>query len=90
MIGDLERWHNDMSDEKADTILVDQVKGFMQVKLSKKRKQGYGGWHKLDVCNNKELLERLKTNLDQGDYVDVINLAGMIIARTNMYGSGKA
>lgn len=90
MIGDLERWHNDMSDEKADKILVDQIKGYMEVKLSKKRGQGYGGWHKLNFCKNKELLERLKTNLEQGDFIDVINLAGMIIARDNMYGSGKA
>lgn len=87
LIGPLEKWNNDLTDEKADIILTDQVTYLMKWKLAKKRKQGYGGWHKLNECSNEQLLQSLKEHVEKGDMVDVINFAGMITCRTGMYGN---
>lgn len=86
MIGPLEKCNNDLSNEKADKELVEHTVCLMESKLSKKREEGYGGWHKFDECNNKYLLEKLNKNFKQGDLLDVINLASMILCRTSMYG----
>ena len=78
-------WIIRMTDEKADTLLVEKVAYEMRRKLIKKRKDGKRGWH-TPCCSNKMLLEMLKTNIEKGDMVDVINLAGMILCRTSLYG----
>lgn len=82
MVQSIHRWTN----EEADEQLIEHVRQSMELKLSKKRKQGYGGWQSLYQCNNNYLLDQLKKHIDKGDMIDVINFAGMIDARTNMYG----
>lgn len=75
-----------ITNKKADEHLVEHVKQSMEVKLSKKRNEGYGGWHHLELCSNEYLLKKLKKHIDKGDMIDVINFAGMISCRTSIYG----
>jgi hypothetical protein len=73
------------SDQNADQMLVEKVAHEMGKKLSQKRDAGYKGWHGPN-CTNEILLEALKEHVEKGDMVDVINYAGMILCRSELYG----
>ncbi len=78
-------WIMRMPDEEADKLLVDKIRFDMRKKLKEKREEGKCGWYKT-TCNNDELKDRLIKNINDGDMIDVINLAAMIHCRTILYG----
>jgi len=68
----------------ADAVLVRATEYAMSVRLKEQRDNGFFGWN-TPQCENSDLLDRLKKNLEKGDYIDVINLAAMILAREKMF-----
>lgn len=75
-----------LDDVSADEALVDITSNAMAEKLKKKRRQNKEGWHIKEMITNEQLLIMLKKNLDDGDMVDVINLAAMVYVRSEIYG----
>jgi hypothetical protein len=80
-------WVLRLPDEKADQVMVEMVAHEMRKKLAKKREDGRRGWFKPE-CSNEILMEMLKEHLQKPsvDMVDILNLAGMILARQKLYG----
>lgn len=78
-------WVLRMPDKEADSVLVAMVAHEMRKKLKKKREDGRKGWFRPN-CSNKQLREMLIEHVEKGDPVDIINLAGMILARQKLYG----
>ena len=74
-----------LPDEQADEILVRASGEAMRSKLARKRKEGYGGWHRND-CNTDLLRERLREHVEKGDPIDIMNFAAMIYVRSILYG----
>jgi len=70
--------------EKADHILVERTAHIMRERLQEKREDGFSGWN-TPRCSNEDLLRKLEDNLEQGELLDVINLAAMILARRGMF-----
>ena len=70
--------------EKADSILLSFIRHEMQKRLEEQRNKGFSGWHTPQI-ENENLLKRLNKNLAQGDYIDVINLASMLLAREALF-----
>ncbi len=75
-----------LGDEAADEILVKMVGEAMAAKLRKKRAEGRGGWHSSVTEIDASLMDSLRDHVDKGDMIDVINLAGMIHVRRELYG----
>lgn len=75
-----------LDDVSADEALVDITSNAMAEKLKKKRRQNKEGWYIKEMITNEQLLIMLKKNLDDGDMVDVINLAAMVYVRSEIYG----
>lgn len=71
--------------ERADLIMAQYAYQSMLAKLNEKRDEGRHGWFN-DYCSKAELLEMLKEHVEAGDMVDVLNIAGMILAREALYG----
>lgn len=72
--------HPELLDDVADERLVEIVAEAMTEKLDQKRREGRGGWH-THRCTTEQLRELLREHLGKGDMVDVLNFAGMILAR---------
>ncbi len=72
------------SSVKADILLVEFANYEMREKLKKQRDKGFRGWHTAE-CENNDLKERLLKNVSSGDWVDVLNLAAMLLARERMF-----
>lgn len=70
--------------QEADKQLVEFASYQMQNRLAEKHKQGYTGWH-TPQCENSALKTRLLKNVESEDWVDVINLAAMLLARSSMF-----
>ena len=70
--------------EKADALLVDFAEYKMRERLKEQRENGYKGWN-TPQCVNSDLKERLLKNVESGDWVDVANLAAMLLARSAMF-----
>jgi hypothetical protein len=71
-------------DKAADDEMLNRVYMVMSQKLAQKRAEGYGGWHDPDQCSIEDLKQMLIDHLDKGDWVDILNFAGMIYVRTEM------
>lgn len=71
-------------DKAVDILMVKRVSTAMELKLSQKRSEGHGGWHDPLRCDISELKEMLLNHIDKGDWVDILNFAGMIYVRTEM------
>lgn len=74
-----------VTNEAADALLIEMVAYEMRHKLAKKRKDGRGGWFTPD-CESIDLVDSLRKHVENGDMIDVINLAAMILARHKLYG----
>ena len=74
-----------MQDQAADEALVQCISAAMSSRLTQKRNQAYGGWLG-SACSQASLHQLLAKNLAHGDMIDVINLAGMIHVRGELYG----
>lgn len=81
-------WVLRLPDIEADRILVEMVSHEMRQKLAKKRKDGRSGWFS-PQCSSDQLKNMLLEHIEKGDYVDVINLAGMLLARQKLYGESS-
>ena len=68
----------------ADSILIEFTRHKMRARLKEQRENGLSGWNTAQ-CDNKDLKERLLSNVDRSDWLDVINLAAMLLARNNMF-----
>jgi hypothetical protein len=68
----------------ADNLLVEFAHYEMRERLKVQRERGYYGWNTAQ-CENADLKERLLKNVERGDWIDVINLAAMLLARTRMF-----
>ncbi|MGD2065600.1 MAG: hypothetical protein PVI43_00335 [Candidatus Bathyarchaeota archaeon] len=68
----------------ADSLLVDFAEHKMRERLKEKRENGYNGWN-TPQCENSDLKTRLIKNVESEDWVDVANLAAMLLARTSMF-----
>lgn len=78
-------WILRMPNEAADSILVEMAAHEMREKLAKKRKEGRGGWF-APSCSSARLKNMMMEHIEKGDYVDVLNLAAMILARQKLFG----
>lgn len=75
-----------MPGQKADELLTEFVQHEMTKRLTEKRNEGYSGWNTSDSrCENSLLRERLLKNVEKGNWIDVINLAAMLLAREKMF-----
>lgn len=74
-----------MPNDAADMLLIEFVAHEMRERLKTQRDKGYHGWH-TSICDNKDLIKRLKKNLEKGDLLDVLNLAAMALAREHLFG----
>lgn len=70
--------------ENADDLLVEFASHKMHERLYAQRNRGYKGWN-TPQCENSDLKERLVKNTESEDWIDVINLAAMLLARTQMF-----
>ena len=68
----------------ADNLLVEFTGYEMRERLLAQRERGYKGWNTAQ-CENEDLKERLLKNTDTGDWLDVVILAAMLLARTRMF-----
>ena len=68
----------------ADNLLVDFATYEMRARLQRQRNYGWCGWNTAQ-CNNEDLKKRLLKNAGSGDWVDVLNLAAMLLARSRMF-----
>ena len=80
-------WILRLRDEEADLIMVDMVAFEMRKKLKEKRIAGRTGWFGVHY-NRDQLLSMLNEHVAKGDMVDVLNIAGMILAREKLYQNG--
>lgn len=71
--------------ELADSMLASITSGQMEEKLEKKRREGRGGWFG-PHCSNETLKAMLDKHVKKGDMIDVMNIAGMIWMREQLYG----
>ena len=78
-----------LTPEQIDAGMVMLASTAMQSKLAAKRAEGRGGWQEPDAEPGL-LMQLLERNLAQGDYVDVMNLAGMLHMRREIYGEEAA
>jgi hypothetical protein len=69
-----------LSDAEVDKQMVDLVTAEMTKKLAQKRKEGISGWHTFRFTTE-DLRKALREHVDKGDMVDVLNFAGMVLAR---------
>lgn len=76
---------NLIPDSTADKWMVDSVARKMEAKLKIKRDQGMGGWLTTG-CSNEHLKKEMVAHIEKGDMVDVLNFAGMILMRQEIYG----
>lgn len=76
-----ELFASEMTDARADKLLVQEAGRAMGKKLQKKRREGYGGWWDENLCTIENLRELLRSHIDKGDMVDVANFAMMIHMR---------
>lgn len=73
-----------LSDEEADQYLVLRCAERMTAKLAASRAKGRGGWH-TSRCSSEDLHKLLQKHVEKGDMVDVLNIAGMILARQESF-----
>lgn len=71
------------SELEHDEGLVRIVGNAMEDRLSQQRAKGLAGWHGAD-CSSADLQARLQKNLEEGDFLDVAILAGMLYARQHL------
>ena len=62
--------------------LVFQSADAVMRKLYKKHLDGWRGWDNEDVVSDEQLVAKLKRNLEEKDYIDVMALAAMLNYRT--------
>lgn len=80
-----------IGDERADDVLVQYIEKEMRIKLSQSRSKGKTGWYSR-MCTNEKLWDMLcnhvrrTTSGDTEQLIDIINLAGMIMVRKELYG----
>lgn len=72
----------ELHNENADELMVELASAAMMERLDEKRSEGAGGWH-TENCTNDSLYWRLRASVENGKWVDVLNYAGMILARTD-------
>jgi hypothetical protein len=70
--------------EDADNLLVEFTHYEMRKRLQVQRERGYKGWNTAQ-CENLYLKKQLLKNAEAGDWLDVVNLAAMLLARTRMF-----
>ena len=70
--------------EAADRILVEFTGYEMRKRLEEQRSKGFSGWNTAQ-CENENLKNRLLQNAKNDDWIDVINLAAMLLARERMF-----
>ncbi len=76
----------EVEDTNADRILIEHAARAMEQRMTHAREEmGYSGWH-TDDCGIDDLFNRLKENVLNGAWVDVMNLAAMIHARGVLFG----
>ena len=68
----------------ADNILVEFASFKMIKRLREQRDKGYKGWNTAQ-CENADLKRRLLQNVEEEDWVDVINFASMLLARKQLF-----
>ena len=73
------------TDQNACHVLVRATSKEMGAVLDLARASGKSGWH-LSSTHQDNLLEMLHDNLNQGDWIDVMNFAGMLWMREQLYG----
>lgn len=73
-----------LESEAADNLLIEFASHEMRERLEYQRSCGIGGWNTAQ-CTNFNLKERLLKNAANDDWVDVINLAAMLLARSRMF-----
>ena len=73
-----------VSEFEADEMGVDRFTVAMRRKLTKKRKEGRGGWN--NDCRIETLLAMLHEHAGKGDMVDIANFAMMVWNRENPNG----
>jgi len=78
----------EISDESASDMLRRVVYKQMTMRLNEKREEGEGGWLRQDPAIDPALYRRLRDNVGTGDWIDVINLAAMLMVRKELYGGG--
>ncbi len=74
-----------LTPKQVDEVMVQRAATQMVARMDEKRTTGAGGWHG-ERCSNQDLLQRLHRNVQQGDMTNVMNLAGMIDMRSDLYG----
>lgn len=73
--------HPDRADEIMTKRLCSIAYSVMSDKLEKGHRNGKGGWWNSSQCSIESLQILLRENLERGDIVDVMIMAGMIYAR---------
>lgn len=68
----------------ADDLLVEFAQREMWIRLNEQREKGFHGWNTTQ-CKNADLKARLIKNVSTGDWVDVMNLAAMLLAREQLF-----
>lgn len=70
-------WICAVDNKTADDMLIRQALQEMGARLHESRDKGRTGWHYPNV-DPADLKQALLSNLERGDYVDVMNLAAML------------
>ena len=71
-----------VSSGTADALLAGYTYTKMKARLLEKREDGWDGWH--NNCTIDELYDRLKKNVKSRSWIDVINLAAMIMVKEKL------
>lgn len=70
--------------EVADELLLEFATYEMRQRLTDQRNNGFSGWN-TSRCENEALKKRLLKNLEKDDFIDVLNLAAMLLARQRLF-----
>jgi deoxyribodipyrimidine photolyase-like uncharacterized protein len=70
-----------LREEQYDDEALSIFMSAMRAKLTRKRREGRGGWYTPKQCTIESLEKMLHEHIDKGDMVDIANFCMMIFVR---------
>lgn len=71
--------------EEMDSLLIQTISNFMDLKLKISREEGWYGWWFKKTFTTTQLKENLKTSLEKEQYLDSILYLSMLILRKELH-----
>ena len=72
------------TEDQADKLMLTTVSNIMRTHMEVARNEGKGGWWDDSDCTEEYLTKLLKKCIDNKDWIDAANYAGMLFMRKHM------